>query len=274
MSVIEALGGADHRGLWAGAIVVYALMYLITDPLLELRPQYRRLKPAFKLYVQSNLIKAFMLGVWAVALWEVVWEVALLGKWHMSTLRALAPIYAGLDLVSLVVLRDRMSTSTLWHHVFVVLFAGLISASNELRDTWGVRHVAVAEGTILGALCVYGLFSMLAYFVNGFLALRFLATPSEVNARFTDAVARVCAAGYAGICLFHWAFQLRIAATHPYPGYVLVFYPFVRDDLILMHRLATYAAPASAITATGATRTSDDATPSPAAAPAAAPAQG
>lgn len=251
--MLELLASANPADLWMGSTVVYFALYTAIGPLLLYKPQFARLRPDLQLYIVSNLVKAIVLGMSGVMLWELVIDIIWLDKWDAGLLRALAPIYAGLDLVSLVLLHDRLGWSTFFHHVFVVLFAAVISFTDSVErglhrsfqvDTGIV--LGTDKGRVLGAMCLYGLFSMLAYFVNGFLALRFLITPSAGNARFNDAVARVCAALYAVICAVHWWTQIALACEHGYVRWLALFIPFVYDDLLLMHKLSIYRSPTAA----------------------------
>lgn len=264
--MMEHLATANPAWLWVGSTALYAAMYVALNSLLVKEPEYAFLRPHLQVYVLSNLIKAVVLGMWGVMLWEIVFDVVVRDVWHTQTLRALAPIYAGLDLVSLVALRNRLHRSTLFHHVFVVLFAGVISGADvierQLQEHNIQAELNTGKGSVLCSLCLYGLFSMLSYFVNAFLALRMLITPTVGNAKFNDAAARVCAGGYAAICAFHWWFQVKVAIEYEYVPWLAIYVFFVTDDLVLMHKLAVYRAPTRRRSAgRGASTSSDDADP-------------
>ena len=137
-----------------------------------------------------------------------------------------APWYSSLDLISLLRVK-KMMRSTMMHH----LLAGVCGAY--------VSVTPVEEATVSGHICVYALFSSLAFFVNGFLAARHLSDSSRMQT-----VARLCGAGYAGVCAAHWGFHAQSIARFPAQLWPLplLFAGFVNDDMVLMKWLFKYRA--------------------------------
>lgn len=226
--------------IWFASLAIFWACYPLLDWVLKKHPRYVELPRHLQLYVVSNLLKAKVLGMYSTVLINLLLTV-MHGGWDGTTLRALAPVYASLDLLSLAMV-PKMEKSTTMHHIMVGIFAIYISLcpNTWLCETIGIG-CEIERGTFAAACCTYGLFSMLAYFVNGFLALRFLA--SVESGQFVKRSAQVCAVGYALICLVHWPYQLWMAMEGPfYMVFILplAFYAFVLDDLKLMRALFEY----------------------------------
>ena len=207
--------------IWAGSFITYWFAYPVFNFILLHHKQYARLDQDRRQYVISNLLKAILLGVFSVVMIDLVLDLVLHSLWDGPTMKVLAPLYVNLDVVSLFRVK-RMMRSTMVHHVLVAIF-GMV-----------VAYFPVRPGTVTGHICIYALFSMLAYFVNGFLALRFLSSGN--NRKFINVVARACGAGYLAICMIHWLF-------HAYNMYLywttlwflpVCFIGFIYDDLVLM----------------------------------------
>lgn len=222
MRLLEALTEVPSWRLWAGAWCVYHLAYPALHSLALHHPRYRELSPQDQMYVCSNGLKALVLGGFSTIMTDTVWDVLWTARWNGPVMQVLAPIYVCLDLVSLYRV-PKHANSTLLHHVCVVLFGLAVAARTA------------GPGTYEGQICVYALFSMLAYFVNGLLALRKVASPEAKP--FVLRCGRMCGVGYAAVCAVHWPFQAYCAYQHSLWVLPCLFYPFVMDDLVLMRWL-------------------------------------
>lgn len=221
--------------LWGAPIALVVTAYSAMDWLLLKHPRYANLDNRApedppgptQLYIASNLIKAGTLMMFSVPLVSMVYPLLARGEINIGMLRTLAPVYAALDIVSLVKV-PRMKKSTIFHHYAVAATAALIRYD---------QHIVL--GSLPGALCVYGLFSMLAYFVNGFLALRYLVSPE--SREFIARAAWLSGVGYALICAIHWPYQLHTAYTHQIWALPVVVAAFVTDDIDLMRYLFRFS---------------------------------
>lgn len=226
--------------IWAVSLALFSSLYPLIHWVLGKHPRYAELPPHLQRYVVSNLLKAKVLGMYSTVLINLLLTV-IYGGWDGDTLKALAPVYASLDLISLVMV-PKMHTSTRRHHVLVGVFAAYISiCPNETLCAATDVGCEIKRGTFAAACCAYGLFSMVAYFVNGFLALRFLASPE--SGLFVRRAAQVCAVGYAAVCAVHWPHQIWMAMEGPWYLPIIIavaFYPFVLDDLKLMSAMWHY----------------------------------
>jgi hypothetical protein len=228
-------------GLWAAlnewprpwvafgaAVGVVAALHCGTQLLLGCNQRFRVLAYERQVYVTCNLVKAVWLAWMLVAFAPQILEPFGNRPWSQNAWHNASGAYAAVDLVSLLLVRGH-SRSTLAHHVFSV-GVNLIA-----------MHTAVLEGpTIWKPFLVYGLFSMLACGVNGFLGARFLMAATVMR--------RTALATYVVACSANAAFQLQFAlasgtaavAANPLAAalYVVALVAFVNDDAVLMCFLA------------------------------------
>jgi len=212
--------------LWGVPIGLVWAAYPATHWLLGMQRRYAMLEDATQRYIVSNLIKTGTLMMFSAPLVSMVGPLLLRGEIQMDTLRTLAPVYAALDIVSLWMVPN-MKNTTLCHHVAVGLTAALIRYDQN-----------IVLGSLSGALCVYGLFSMLAYFVNGFLAMRYLVSPESRG--FLARAAWLSGAGYIAVCAVHWPYQLWLSYRHGIWGLPLMMAIFVVDDIDLIRYLLQF----------------------------------
>lgn len=213
--------------LWGIPIGLVWAAYPATHWLLGTQRRYAKLEHTTQRYIVSNLIKAGTLMMFSAPLVSMVGPLLLRGDIQIETLRTLAPVYAALDLVSLWTV-PKMKTTTLCHHVAVGVTAALIRYDQN-----------IVLGSLTGALCVYGLFSMLAYFVNGFLAVRYLVSPESRG--FLARAAWLSGAGYLAVCAVHWPYQLWLSYRYGIWGLPLMMAAFVVDDIDLMRYLFRFS---------------------------------
>jgi len=222
MSLLGLLSRATPWKLWVGTWAAYHVAYPALHSLSLHHPRYHALSRDDQMYECSNALKAGVLGGFGFAMADMVVDVLCTARWSGQLMQVLAPIYVCLDLVSLYRVPNHAS-STLMHHVCVVVFGLAVAARTA------------GPGTYEGQICVYALFSMLAYFVNGLLAFRKVTSPESKP--FVLRLGRACGVGYAVVCAVHWPFQMYCAYQYRLWLLPIMFYPFVKDDLILMQWL-------------------------------------
>jgi len=222
--------------LWGVPIGLVCAAYPTAHWLLGTQRRYAKLDDGTQRYIVSNLIKTTTLMAFSAPLVSMVAPLLLRGEINVGTLRTLAPVYAALDLVSLWTV-PRMKTSTLCHHLAVGATAVAIRYDQN-----------IVLGSLTGALCVYGLFSMLAYFVNGFLAVRYLVSPESRG--FLSRAAWLSGVGYFCICAVHWPFQLHLAYRNGIWALPLIMAAFVYDDVDLMRYLFHFSLEKTVVIAT------------------------
>jgi len=149
-------------------------------------------------------------------------------------------LYAITDLVPLFVSRKKMMTSTIIHHICVVL--ALLGVLNSNLENIGISN----------AIILYGLFSSLAFFVNYFLGIRFLIK----NAVVMKYVKKFTFINYIIACTCNWSIQsvyllyylkklivLYINNTIHMNNYIYLLlyvaflYFWISDDIVLMRFL-------------------------------------
>ena len=214
--------------MWVATMVTYWCMYPLLHTLLMHHDRYKALSPPHKSYVLSNTIKALVLGGSIIITCDLTGDLILRQKWNSKALQLLAPVYANLDVVSLVRV-SRMMRSTVVHHILVGLLGALVA------------FFPVGPGTLNGHVVIYALFSMMAFCVHGFLAYRHLLSPrNDVLGR---RAAYACGVGYLCICAVHWGFHALNIWWYPRQLWPIpfVFAPFVYDDVILMRWLFRYS---------------------------------
>lgn len=213
---------------WLASFTLYWYMYPVVQTFLEDHSSlYRNLK-SHQIYVVSNLMKATAL-MWFVLLFHTtIYNVLFHGEWNPRVLQFMAPLYVNLDLVSLLRV-ERMANSTKAHHILVVIFGLFVS------------FFSPDPGTFTGHICVYAVYSSLAYFVNAFLSIRFII--SQYYRWHLWVASKVSAILYTLICAVHWNYHLTALYNNPWQFWFLLpmFYVFVHDDLVLINFLRNYA---------------------------------
>ena len=210
---------------WVGSLSLFYIAYpTVTSVWSRYSTGFAGLTEEKKAYVVSNTLKAGVLAGLTVAHAGRLYDIVRNDVWDSVPLGLCAPWYVSLDIVSLARVR-KMMWSTRVHHVLTGICGMYVSLNS------------VERATVSGSICVYALFSSLAFFVNGFLAARYLADDAKLRP-----AGKVCAVGYASICAVHWGFQAMSIWWHPRQLWVLpaLFTGFVYDDLILMKWLMHY----------------------------------
>ena len=217
------LTGAPITWHWAGSLLLYTLSYPLIDcGLRGCFAVYPTLEQPTQVYITSNLLKAAVLAGVSCVHASTIRDIVLHDRWNPEYLAIFAPWYASLDLVSLWLV-DKMAPSTAVHHVLVGL-CGVYASIHRIE-----------QGTVAGQICIYALFSSVAWFVNGFLGARHLIRHRKPLRR----LAKACGLGYAAVCAGHWAYQAQCVQRAPSALWAvpLLFGPFVYDDLVLMRWL-------------------------------------
>ena len=210
---------------WAASLGLYYAAYPALGSLFtRCSSTFQQLNDEKQAYVVSNTLKASVLCGLCLAHAGRLHDIVRYGVWDSVPLGTCAPWYAALDVVSLLRVR-KMMRSTYVHHVLVGL-CGIY-----------VTTFPVEKATLSGHICVYALFSSLAFFVNGFLAARHVVADRNLKP-----VAKMCGIGYAGVCAAHWSFHARSIWQYPTPLCILpvLFGGFVYDDVVLMRWLMNY----------------------------------
>ena len=178
--------------------------------------KYRSMVFDRKMYVVSNTIKGMTLCACCPISVFLLYE-CLHGIWNTRQILMLGHIYAVLDLVSLCML-ERMQTSTVVHHVAVVLVH--------------LQNCIIGFDTDTYARCsvIYAIFSCFAFQVNLTLAKR-----------YEDTSYRLAYFSYVLCCVCNWAWQVYYAATHPISWHGMLWWLFmlaiIYDDVHLLRWL-------------------------------------
>eukprot|EP00742_Colponemidia_sp_Colp-10_P016918 GILJ01019429.1.p1 GENE.GILJ01019429.1~~GILJ01019429.1.p1 ORF type:complete len:329 (+),score=25.09 GILJ01019429.1:202-1188(+) len=191
------LGIKDHVGLFAmGCYVNFSSYYVVYFYLEKYSTSFRKISQDKKFYTISNIIKASMLAAITPFAVKHLCLIVVYDSWDTNTLRNLGCVYAIPDFVSLLVVR-RMSNTTIFHHVCVVLFNYF-----SLQNDYGKENVC-------RCIVVYAAFSTFAYVVNMLLASRFLG----VSARMSRLLALLALAVYVFCCAVNWTWQVHYLRT-------------------------------------------------------------
>lgn len=179
-------------------------------------PTYRTLPFEKKMYVLSNTIKGTCLGACTpMALW-LLYE-CFHDRWDTRAILVMGHMYAVLDTVSLFMV-ERMQTSTIVHHVAVVL----VHVQNCQQDFTVDSYARCSV--------VYAIFSCFAFQVNLALARRY-EKPSFQSAYVV----------YVLSCMMNWTWQVYYAGTHPPTVFGVLWWIFmcaiVYDDIHLLRWL-------------------------------------
>ena len=165
-------------------------MYFVLDFVLKDNKHYSSIPQEKQFYVLSNLIKAAVLMSLSASTTAAMYRIIVHDRWENAMVKNAGSIYSMCDFVSLFVVK-RMSGSTIFHHVMVVIF-----------NTWSMFN-DYNEENICRAIVVYAVFSSFAYLVNFLLASRFLEIGFK-RALFLSISAFLV---YATCCVINWTWQ-------------------------------------------------------------------
>lgn len=181
----------DHWVLFGfGSFTVFCAYFMIYHFLTEYSSSFKRISQDKQFYTISNMIKAGVLAaITPFAVHQLI-QIVLHDKWDNNLLKNLGCIYAIPDFVSLIVVR-RMATTTIVHHLCVVLF-NYFSIHNDYN-----------EENVCRLIVVYAAFSTFGYVVYMLLASRFLGVSPAVS-RLLSLVALVV---YVVCCATNWTWQ-------------------------------------------------------------------
>lgn len=197
--------------------VILSVICIIAYPTLHLRmfkdTTYRSIVFERKMYVLSNTIKGMTLCACCPISMFLLYE-CLHGIWNTRQILMLGHIYTVLDMVSLFML-ERMQTSTMVHHVAVVLVH--------------LQNCIIGFDTDTYARCsvIYAIFSCFAFQVNLTLAKR-----------YEDTSYRSAYLSYILCCMCNWTWQIYYTATHPFSWHGVLWWAFmiaiIYDDVHLI----------------------------------------
>jgi len=183
-----------------------------------------------KWYVVSNIVKAATLSGATPFCLRVVGNAVTNDIWENENLIHLGCVYAGLDLVSIIMV-PKLAKNTLYHHL-IVNFLFLYTLTN------GMEYYSFSR-----LIAIYAIFSALAYPVNLYLGVRVICDNNKFLTKFSS----FCLVNYMTCCLFNWSYQVYNLMWTPFyfKTYgiipVLIFCGFIAivmwDDLILMKYL-------------------------------------
>ena len=229
-------------------VLFYRLWYICLHRLLYYNNKYTLLDADRQYYIIFNIGKSSMLMFISylicigynrniIHITQIDWSKQII-------LKNITGLYAITDIVPLFISRKKMMTSTIIHHICVIIAVSGILQSN-LEDI-GLSN----------AIIVYGLFSSLAFLVNGYLGIRFLIS----NTWLLWSMKKCIFLNYIIICSFNWLIQCIYLVlyikkicelyfdtiTHEYNYiysslylilYISFLYFWISDDIILMRFL-------------------------------------
>ena len=225
-------------------LILYRYSYNGVNKLLQYNSIYNTLTTERKNYIIFNISKACML-TYISYLITLGYNRHILSissiDWHRQTLlKNITGLYAITDIVPLFVDRKKMMTSTVIHHVCVALAVTGILNSN-------LENIGLSN-----AIIVYGLFSSLAFIVNGYLGSRFLIK----NKIILKYIKKITFMVYIMCCSVNWSIQTiylssyiknlyisyikqtsNISDCTYLPLYLSFLYFWISDDIILMRYL-------------------------------------
>jgi hypothetical protein len=213
------------------AVPGVVVLYMATSLLLLRHSTFFQLCTAERRrYIVSNLVKAAVLSVGAVAL-TPCWLGMLMTapcEWPCGALmRLVAPCYVSLDLISLFWVKNHQ-TSTKFHHIAVV-------GCGVAVTLWEAR-----VGSIIYHICIFALFSTLAAPANFYLGGRFLVPRgSHLQRMGAGTAATIYIIVYIAHILVHgWGLMYFGGWLYALP---ILFGVFVLDDIKLMRWLVAEA---------------------------------
>lgn len=130
-------------------------------------------------------------------------------------------LYSSLDLVSIFFVK-KMQKTTLVHHLMVQVFF-LVS----------LFYFDFSKETIGNPIVIYAIFSVFAFIVNIYLALRLITD------RFMKIIPTIASIIYQVCCLLNWSYQLHWIYTSNIIIwtkiiYFLIIFSIITDDIVLI----------------------------------------
>jgi hypothetical protein len=208
---------------FVSSLILYSQYFLYDYILNFYSEKYVKLNFQKKKYVVSNLLKCNTL-LWLIVFMFPLFIQPLKKEWPILAWKHACAIYGASDLVSLIMV-TKHSTSTIIHHTFSVLL-------NLLAINIG----DFSTPNLWQSLLYYGIYSSIAYLVNGFLSLRFLA---EKDSKIIYYICIWSTYIYLFGCFINWSTQLYYFVYYIPISCASVLYftsviNFIRDDLKLI----------------------------------------
>lgn len=225
-------------------LLLYRYSYKGVNKLLQNNSLYDTLSTERKNYIIFNISKACMLSYISYLIMlgynRNILRITSVEWHHQTLLKNITGLYAITDIVPLFVDRKKMMTSTVIHHVCVALAVTGILNSN-------LENIGLSN-----AIIIYGLFSSLAFIVNGYLGSRFLIK----NKTILKYIKKITFMVYIMCCSVNWSIQSVYLSSYMkklymsyikqtsnisdftyLPLYLSFLYFWISDDIILMRYL-------------------------------------
>jgi len=202
--------------------ILYNILNLFYPPFMNITPKHK------KWYVVSNLLKSIFLCILTPPALYILWTIYFDNEWNVYVVKYMATIYAVLDTVSLYMV-PKMQKNTIIHHWTVI---GLYSICT---------YYDFKVDSISNLICVYAIWSTMAFLVNFYLAYRVVRPTKTILLTICNIAFKI----YLSCCLFNWSYQIyHIYKTFMYKGFLIpyVLYSFllvnvIYDDCVLMNYL-------------------------------------
>ena len=153
---------------------------------------YKNITPDHKKqYFISNLLKGLILGIFTPFSYYILYEHLINNNWNKNNIKIMGSLYSSLDLVSIFFVK-KMQTTTLVHHIMVQVFY-LVS----------LFYFDFSKETIGNPIVIYAVFSVFAFIVNIYLALRL------VTNKFMKIIPTISSIIYQACCFLNWSYQLH-----------------------------------------------------------------
>jgi len=223
MSVYNFLNSYDHpnRIFIISSILLFLQYYIYHIVLKSVSNKYYKLDNSKKKYVVSNLLKCYIL-LWLIIFMFPLFTQTVRKDWPIIAWKHTSAIYASSDFVSLIMVKKH-HLSTILHHTFSV-FINLGVVNFGTFDT----------PNLWKALMYYGIYSSIAYLVNGFLGIRFLL---EKDSKIRYYLCLYSSYIYIIGCTINWYNELNYFIFY-IPIYItsIIFFTsfmiFIRDNII------------------------------------------
>ena len=243
-TIVHALSTIPTYIFLPTIVLLYKTLYIIVHSMLSCSSIYTSLDIDRQYYIIFNISKSVMLFFLSyligigyseniITFYYIDWSRQILFK-------NITSLYAITDFIPLFISQKKMMTSTVIHHVCVLLaLMGVLSSDLE--------NIGISNAIIL-----YGLFSSLAFVVNFYLGIRFLISDDKLL-RY---IKRGTFINYSLSCICNWSLQSVYLSKYIYKLFVLYtqnntlihnyiyllgysgfLYFWIKDDLILMRYL-------------------------------------
>lgn len=217
---------------------INSIFYLLSYNFLLLNGIFKKLDYNKRLYIIKNITKSiFLLYIFITGTRRLL-DFVIYDIYDMNEVRYYGAIYVSCDLFALLII-PKLPKTTKIHHISTIILLSIVG-----------RYDA-NETDVVKFICIYTMWSYLAFMVNFYLGIRFfiinkddkmLKKKDKINNKIIDIIRISSYYNYLICCILNWSIHIYLLFIKIYnynmdfltSGYLIFLIPIIKDDLILM----------------------------------------